>query len=116
MALVLSNEGARVDLRIKRGSAFARTITYKVNGVVTNINGYVFASQIRTTGGTLATSFTCTIVDAPNGKFAISLTSADTASLATSTAYKYDLEVTIAGVTSELLRGDVVVFDEVTTA
>lgn len=116
MALVLSNLGARVDLQIKRGSAFARTITYKVNGVVTNISGYVFASQIRTTGGTLATSFTCTIVDAANGKFSISLTSADTSSLQTASGYKYDLEVTISGITTELFRGDIDVYDEVTTA
>jgi uncharacterized protein YdeI (BOF family) len=114
MATVLSNCGARVDLQIKKGSAFAETVTYKVNGGVTNISGYTFAAQIRTTSGALATSFTCTISDAPNGKFGFSLTSAQTASLNSSVQYKWDLEVTISGVTSELFRGDVYVVDEVT--
>lgn len=112
--MILSNIGARVDLQLRRGAAFAKTITYKVNNVTQNISGYTFVAQIRTATGTLAATFTCAIVSAGGGQFSISLTSADTAALATTGAYQWDLEVTIAGVTSELLRGVVVVYDEVT--
>lgn len=113
--ITLSNAGARVDLQIRRGGAFARTLTYKVNGGVTNITGYTFAAQIRTVSGTLAATFTTAIVNAGQGTFSVSLTSNQTAALSTTTEYKWDLEVTISGVVTELLRGDVSVVDEVTT-
>lgn len=113
--ITLSNAGARVDLQIRRGGAFARTLTYKVNGATTNISGYTFAAQIRTVSGTLAATFTCSIITAAAGTFSISLTSAETAGLSTTTEYKWDLEVTQSGVVTELLRGDVSVVDEVTT-
>ena len=113
--MTLSNIGARVDLDLRRGGAFARTITYKVNGAITNISGYTLAAQIRSVSGSLAASFTCAIVNAAQGTFSISLTSSDTSALSPLTTYKWDLEITISGVTSELLRGDVRVVDEVTT-
>jgi hypothetical protein len=113
--ITLSNAGARVDLQIRKGGAFARTLTYKVNGAVQNISGYTFAAQVRTVSGTLAATFTCAIVSAAAGTFSIALTSAETAALVTTTEYKWDLEVTISGVVTELLRGDVSVVDEVTT-
>lgn len=112
--ITLSNTGARVDLQLRKGGAFARTLTYKVNGATTNISGYTFAAQIRTVSGTLAATFTTAIVNAAAGTFSISLTSAETAGLSTTTEYKWDLEVTISGVITELLRGDVTVYEEVT--
>ena len=113
--ITLSNTGARVDLQLRKGAAFARTLTYKVNGATTNISGYTFAAQVRTVSGTLAATFTTAIVNAAAGTFSIALTSAETAALSTTAEYKWDLEVTISGVVSELLRGDVGVVDEVTT-
>ena len=112
--VTLSNAGARVDLELRRGGAFAKTLNYKTNGVATNISGYSFAAQIRSISGTLAASFTCSIVNAGAGTFSIALTDAQTAGLTSGTTYKWDLEVTISGTTSELLRGDVLVIDEVT--
>jgi hypothetical protein len=113
--ITLSNAGARVDFQIRKGGAFARTLTYKVNGAVQNITGYTFAAQVRTVSGTLAATFTTAIVNAATGTFSIGLTSSETSALSTTTEYKWDLEVTISGVVSELLRGDVSVVDEVTT-
>ena len=113
--ITLSNTGARVDLQLRKGAAFARTLTYKVNGATTNISGYTFAAQIRTVSGTLAATFTTSIVNAATGTFSIGLTSSETAGLSTTTEYKWDLEVTISGVVSERLRGDVTIADEVTT-
>ena len=112
--ITLSNTGARVDLQLRKGAAFARTLTYKVNGATTNISGYTFAAQIRTVSGTLAATFTTAIVSAAAGTFSISLTSAETSGLSTTTEYKWDLEITISGVVTELLRGDVTVYEEVT--
>lgn len=110
----MTNAGAAVDLLLRRGAAFVRTITYKANGATTNITGYNFASQIRTVSGTLAATFTCTITNAASGVFQIALTGAETSALVAGTNYVWDLEVTIAGATSELLRGSVTVVDEVT--
>jgi hypothetical protein len=114
MAAILSSQGARVDLEIRKGATFARTVTYKINNTTTDISGYAFAAQIRTSTGTLALALTCAISDAPNGKFTISLTPAETATLSTAEFYRWDLEVTIASAVSELMRGDVRVIDEVT--
>jgi len=115
MAMVtLSSSGARVDLELRKGAAFARTLTYKVNGATTNISGYTFAGQIRAIDGTLAASFTTSIVNAAAGTFSISLTSATTAGLTVGQVYNYDLEVTISGTTTELLRGLVTVISEQT--
>jgi hypothetical protein len=114
MAVTLSSQGARVDLEIRRGATFARTITYKLNNATTDITGYTFAAQIRTASGTLAATMTCAISDAANGKFNISLTPVQTATLSTADFYRWDLEVTIGSTISELMRGDVRVIDEVT--
>jgi hypothetical protein len=114
MAVTLSSQGARVDLEIRRGATFARTITYKLNNATTDITGYTFAAQIRTASGTLAVALTCAITDAANGKFTISLTPVQTALLSSAEFYRWDLEVTIASAVSELMRGDVRVIDEVT--
>lgn len=114
MSYVLSALGERLDLELVQGDAFARTLTYKVNGAVTNITGYIFASQIRDEDGTLAATLTCTIVNAAAGTFSIGLTGAQTAALETGRPYVYDLKVTISGVTMQLLRGFVTIFDEAT--
>lgn len=113
--LTLSNIGARVDLLLKRGAAFAKTITYKVNGAAVNISGYTFAAQIRTTSGTLAATLSCQVVNAGTGQFSIALTNAQTATLVAGVDYKWDLELTQAGSTTSLMLGTVSVVDEVTT-
>ena len=113
--VTLSSSGARVDLELRKGAAFARTITYKVNGATTNITGYTFAGQIRAIDGTLAASLTVTVVNAAAGTVSISLSSATTASMTVGQVYNWDFEVTISGTTTELLRGLVTVLSEQTT-
>lgn len=112
--ITLTNTGAQADLLLRKGSAFGRTMTYKTNNVVTNITGFTFASQIRTTTGTLAATFTCTIVNAANGLFSITLPAISIGTLTTGTTYVWDLECTQAGQTFELMRGIVNVVDETT--
>jgi len=114
MSYVLSALGERLDLNLVQGDAFARTIEYKVNGSVVNITGYTFASQIRNEDGTLAATFTCVVVNGASGLFSIGLTGAQTAALEMGRPYVYDLKVTISGVTMQLLRGFVTVYDEAT--
>jgi hypothetical protein len=113
--VTLSSSGARVDLELRKGAAFARTITYKVNGATTNISGYTFAGQIRAIDGTLAASLTVTVVNAAAGTVSISLSSATTAGMTVGQVYNWDFEVTISGTTTELLRGLVTVLSEQTT-
>lgn len=112
--IILSSAGARIDIELRRGAAFARTFTHKINGVATNITGYMFGAQIRTQSGILAATFTVTTVNAAAGTFSIALTSATTSALTTGTTYSWDLEQTVSGTTTELLRGFVTVIDEVT--
>lgn len=114
MPTTFTNIGAPADLALRRGAAFACTITYKENGATTNITGYAFAAQIRTVTGTLAATFTCTVTSPSTGVFQIALTGAETSALVAGTLYLWDLEVTISGATSELLRGNVTVVGEVT--
>ena len=114
MAQTLTNTGAAVDLLLRKGAGFARTITYKTNNVVTNITGYTFAGQIRTASGSLAATLTCQVVNGPLGQFSIALTAAAIAGLTIGTTYYWDLEVTTGGLTYELMRGKVSVVDEVT--
>lgn len=114
MSITLSSIGSRCDLLVCKGTAFAKTITYKVNGTVTNIASYTFAGQIRDDAGVLASSVACVITDAAQGKFSISLTEAQTAALTLGRPYVWSLEVTVSGVTMELLRGYVTVYAETT--
>lgn len=114
MAQTLTNTGAAVDLLLRKGAAFSRTITYKTNGVVTNITGYTFASQIRTANGSLAATFSCQVVNGPQGIFSIALTAAAIAGLTVGTTYYWDLEATQAGLTFELMSGKVTVVNEIT--
>lgn len=111
---ILTSSGAVVALELVRGSAFARTITYKTNGAAQNLTGYTFAGQIRTTAGTLAATFTIAIVNAAAGTFSIALSSAQTSALDATEDYNWSIEQTLSGVVSELIRGPVHVLDEVT--
>jgi hypothetical protein len=113
--VILSNTGERVDFNLVRNAGFARTFTHKTNGVATNITGYTFAAQIRTTAGALVASFTITTVNAAQGTFSVALSAAQTSALTAGTTYLWSLEQTASSLTSELLRGYVqVVLDEVT--
>ena len=111
--VILSSSGARVDLELRQGAAFA-PFTHKTNNVVTNITGYTFAGQIRTVDNVLAATFTITTVNASQGTFSIALSAASTASLTVGEVYVWDLEQTVSGTTNELLRGYVTVLGEVT--
>lgn len=114
MAQTLSNTGAALNLELRKGAQLSKSIIHKTNGVVTNLTGYTFASQIRTAAGALAATLTCTVVNAASGIFSISLSAAAIAGLTAGTTYYWDLESTNGGITNECARGVVTVLDEVT--
>lgn len=107
MAQILTNTGAAVDLVLRQGAQFSKSIVHKTNGVVTNLAGYTFASQIRTAGGTLAATPTCTVVNAGSGIFSVTISAAAIAGLTVGTTYYWELESTNGGITNELASGQV---------
>lgn len=110
----LTSSGAVWNIEVVNGAAFARTFYHKINGVVTDITNYSFNAQIRTNAGTLAATMTATTVNAGAGTFSLSLTGAQTSGLVAGGLYRWSLEQTVGGVTTELLRGLVNVVDEIT--
>jgi hypothetical protein len=110
----LSNAGASVQLDVVRNVPWAYTFTIKEAGAVVNISGRTYAAQIRTAGDALAATATCTITDAANGKFSVSFSAASTAALTAGANYVWSLEQTASGVTTELVRGEVTVYGEIT--
>lgn len=110
----ITNAGSTISPTIVRGKAWAETYGIKDNGAVVNITGRTYASQIRMADGTLAATATCTIVDAPNGKVSVAFTAAATSALVTGTEYVWSFVETASGLTSELLRGDVQVLEDIT--
>lgn len=115
MAIVLTNTGASVDLLLRKGAAFVRTFNLDTQtGSPVDITGWTFASQIRTQAGVLSATFTCTIVNAAQGVFSISLTAASIAGLTVGTVYVWDLEATSPSGPFEVMRGVVNVINETT--
>lgn len=110
----ITNAGSTVSITIVRGKAWAETYTIKENGTAVNITGRTYASQIRTATGTLAATGTCVIVDAANGKVSVAFTGAATSALVTGTEYVWSFVQNESGLTSELLRGDVQVLEDIT--
>lgn len=87
------------DITIDQGSTYSDTITLKnVNDTAFDLTNYnVRASLRRSISSSSATNFTCTVTDAANGVFTMSLTSAETAALTAqnymTTIYHYDVEI-----------------------
>lgn len=113
--IVLSNTGASVDLLLRKGAAFVKTFTLETSaGTPIDLTGYTFASQIRTQAGVLSATLTCTIINAGQGTFSISLGAPAIAALTVGTRYVWDLEYTNNSATAELMRGYVDIVNEVT--
>ena len=106
----------KYNLLIEQGSTFKKIITLKDNaGVVTNLTGATFKSQIKTrAGGTLIIEFTMVGDDLVNGKFSLNLTALQTTALSFNSAV-YDIEVVYSNLTVErLIEGNVSLSKEIT--
>ena len=82
-----------------------------------NITGYTFESEIKFNYSdvNVVTTITCTIVDAIEGKFRISLSAAQTTSMLAG-EYVYDIKMTTnSNVISRVLQGQLIVSPEVTS-
>lgn len=108
---------AKYDFDMDQGATFSRMLTLKDDsGTVVDLTGNTFAGQIRTSAlsGTIAGTFTFTIVNASGGQFNWKMTSTNTALLPAQQCV-YDVEMTQAdGDVIRLLEGFVNIKSNVT--
>jgi len=112
---ILSNVGAHTPAEIVRGTAWAYVITVLDETTPENIAGRTYTSQFRTPEGTLIATATCTITNAAAGQFSVALTDAQTLSFVSGGDYVFSIVEDNAGIVTEMVRGDVVVIERVTT-
>ena len=105
------------DIVIDQGSDFAIGIAISEGGVATQIETHTARAQLRPspTSSTKTADFTCTIVNASQGKIKMALGNTTTAAIA-SGKYYYDLELVNTGnnTVTRLLQGVARVTPEVT--
>ena len=120
----------KYDLYIEQGSTFIRSCIYKdQNGDPVNLTGYALNAQIRRSYSDTTITKTISVViqdqtiPANVGKFVMSISSTDTASIPvnpaidfenTITNYTWDLELSSGSTVSRILQGTVLVSPEVT--
>lgn len=115
--IIFTNVGAQSRAEIVRGTAWAYVVQLWDDDTDTaeNIAGRSYSSQFRTTGGALVATATCTITSASAGKFSIALSDAQTLAFVAGNEYTWSIVQTNAGVREELVRGDVTVYEGLTT-
>ena len=105
------------DIVIDQGSDFAIQVAISEGGAATPIATHSARAKLRTspTSSTKTADFTCTIVNASEGKIKMALSNSTTASIA-SGKYYYDLELVNTGnnTVTRLLQGVARVTPEVT--
>lgn len=120
--------GANLDLKLRQGASFGPIVGQLKNADLTPINltGYLFRAQMRKSADdplSTGLAFTCSVIDAVNGKFSFELSDEDTSGLtvdpvsmdALDSTYVWDLEMeSPTGKVTALLYGKVNVFREVT--
>jgi len=97
---------AQYNITVEKEVDYSRTFQIKRDEIIIDLDGYSFASQIRThhTDGD-STAFTCTITDSDQGLVRLSLTDTQTAALEGGTQY-WDLVMTDdSGIKTRLLEG-----------
>jgi hypothetical protein len=82
------------DIVIDQGADFSLQIAIAQDGTAINLSSHTASAQLRPTpsSDTLTATFTCSITDAANGVFKMTLPYATTANIA-SGKYYYDLEL-----------------------
>ena len=108
-----------VELYIDQGSDFSTTVNLNDDStnLPQNVYGYVVTSSLRRSllSPNASANLTCTVYDAPNGEFLITMTAGQTANLR-SGSYLFDVKVTdtLGAVTSRLVEGVIFVTPSVT--
>lgn len=108
------------NFTIDQGSNWDLNVVYKDSaGVVINLTGYTAAMQLRqnynsdTAALTLNTSNGGIVITGAQGKLVLSATAVQTAALDAG-FYVYDLEISLGGVVTRLIQGQITVAGEVT--
>lgn len=108
-------------LKIEQGETFNNVLTWKAStGTAINITSYTARMQIRKTAEASAFLLECTTengritLGGAAGTITFNVSATDTAALPAGT-FRYDLElISSGGIVTKLLKGDVVVAQEVT--
>ena len=107
---------ANYPLNVRIGDTETVTVTMQdANGSAINITGRTYSAQIRekaSSTSALAT-FTCSIVNGAQGKFACTLSSAITSNLSPANAV-WDLQENNGGTITTLMAGEAVISRDVT--
>jgi len=107
---------ANYPLNVRVGDTETVSVTMQdANGVAINITGRTYSAQIRekASSTTALATFSCSIVNAAQGKFACTLSSGITTSLAPANAV-WDLQENNGGVITTLMAGEAVISRDVT--
>jgi len=116
-SIIFNMAAGTYDIVIDQGSDFSIQIAISADGSATPIATHSARAQLRPspTSTTKTADFTCTIVDATNGKLNMQLSNSTTANIA-SGKYYYDLELvnTQNSTVTRLLQGVARVTPEVT--
>ena len=108
-----------VELYIDQGSDFSTTVTLNDDNtnLPQNVVGYVVTSSLRRSllSPNASANLTCTLYDAPNGEFLITMTGGQTANLRAG-SYLFDVKVydTQTQTSSRLIEGVMFVTPSVT--
>lgn len=106
----------QVDILIEQGATYAQDVELMINDVLVDLTTATIRGQIRRafSDALPIETFTCTKVDAVNGKFNFGLTAVETAAITAGT-YLYDIEVELSdGTVFRVLQGKAKVSAEVT--
>jgi tRNA threonylcarbamoyladenosine modification (KEOPS) complex Pcc1 subunit len=109
-----------LDFLMPKGSTFSRTLTWKISGSPVNLTDYTARMMARTShiSGTVVLDMTTSngkiTLGGTAGTITLSLSAADTAAI-TASSLSYDLElVSVGGVVTRLVEGQIVLTPEVT--
>ena len=108
-----------VELYIDQGSDFSTTVNINDDNtnLPQNVTGYVVTSSLRRSllSPNASANLTCTVYDAANGEFLITMTAAQSANLR-SGSYLFDVKVydTLSQTSSRLIEGVMFVTPSIT--
>jgi len=103
------------DISIYQGDSYTHEARIKnSSNTAINISGRTYTAQIKKSKGsdTVVASFTTAITNAANGILTFSMTSSNTANIA-SGIYYYDLEEVNGSITTTLMGGKVTVIGDI---
>jgi hypothetical protein len=103
--------GAAIDFTTHTG--IAESVYYA--GKILDLTGYTLDADIRGSDESLATSFTCTLTSPTDGKFALTLTEAQTGAL-TAGSYLWDLKISSGTESYFWAKGEVAIESTVSRA